>query len=153
MQAMIPCPPVWAQSWKQPLLWMSQSSETLLRGTCKSQHPSQPDFIWPASLFIPATPSVGAMSPFISSGCVASASEPQCRPFQRHEKYFPHLLYTSSSSLDCPQWLEDNFPTAALAVSAVLEMIQFIGINYKMLGHLPCGLVIKNPPVSARDTG
>lgn len=25
---------------KQPLLWMSQSSETLLRGTCKSQHPS-----------------------------------------------------------------------------------------------------------------
>ena len=65
----------------------------------------------------------------------------------------PHFLYTSSSSLDCPQWLEDNFPTAAFAVSAILEMIWFIGINYKMLGHLPHGLVIKNPPDSARDTG
>ena len=65
----------------------------------------------------------------------------------------PHLLYTSSSPLDCPQWLEDNFPTAAFAVSAILEMIWFIGINYKMLGHLPHGLVIKNPPDSARDTG
>lgn len=55
----------------------------------KSQHPSQPDFIWPASLFIPATPSVRAMSPFISSGCVVSALEPRVDLPQRHEKYFP----------------------------------------------------------------